>query len=100
MSIPEGGNCAHGCRRRPPQADPASKNIKNNPMQRKQPLANTGVVGTDAYPAKNILTRRANQGHIFIIAQFVSYPTLPIGLVARLQAQIPQLKQHRLARSE
>jgi hypothetical protein len=48
----------------------ASKlNIENNPMQRKEPLEKKGLAGMNVLFAKNILTRRANQGHIFIIAQ-------------------------------
>jgi hypothetical protein len=39
---------------------------------------------------KNILTRRANQGHDSIIAQFVRTPmVLPIGLAARVQPKYP-----------
>jgi hypothetical protein len=33
-----------------------------------------GFAGMDAWPAKNILTRRANQGHIFIIPQIADRP--------------------------
>jgi hypothetical protein len=44
-----------------------TKNIENNPMQRKEPLEKKGVAGMDTSAAKNILTRRANQGHISII---------------------------------
>ena len=47
-----------------------NKNCENNPMQRKEPLANKGVAGMAAPAAKNILTRRANQWHIFIIPLF------------------------------
>jgi hypothetical protein len=39
-------------------------------MQRKEPLEKKGVSGMDALTAKNILTRRANHRHNFIIAQF------------------------------
>jgi hypothetical protein len=50
------------------------KNIENNPMQSKEPVEKRGVAGMDTYPAKNILTRRANQRHNFIIAQFARSP--------------------------
>jgi hypothetical protein len=32
---------------------------QKQPMHRKEPLANKGIAGMDATPAKNILTRRA-----------------------------------------
>jgi hypothetical protein len=52
------------------------------------------VAGVDALACENILTRRANQPHYSIIAQFVRLPialplALPIGLPARLQAKNP-----------
>jgi hypothetical protein len=56
------------------------------------------VAGMDAlsYPCKNILTRRANQGHYSIIAQFAKrpWPCSAAGSSARLQAKnpYPQLK--------
>jgi hypothetical protein len=37
---------------RPASYVSASKNIENNPMQRKEPLEKKGVAGMDAYPAK------------------------------------------------
>jgi hypothetical protein len=43
-------------------------------MQRKEPHEKKGLAGLDALPENNILTRRANQGHTFIIAQFVRLP--------------------------
>jgi hypothetical protein len=43
-------------------------------MQRKEPLENKGVAGMDALAAKNILTRRANHWHIFIIPKFGKLP--------------------------
>jgi hypothetical protein len=52
----------------------ASKNIENNPMHSKEPLEKKGVAGRDFLLAKNILTRRANQWHIFIITKFVRSP--------------------------
>jgi hypothetical protein len=60
------------------------------------------VAGMDAlsYPCENILTRRANQRHYSIIAQFAKRPwPCPTGCSARLQAKnpYPQLKLHRLA---
>jgi hypothetical protein len=59
-------------------------------MHRKDPLEKKGVAGMDALLAKVILTRRANQRHSFIIAQFVRPPmALPIRLAARVQAQDP-----------
>jgi hypothetical protein len=58
---------------RPPIPLP-NKNIENNPMQRKEPFENKGVAGMDVLPAKNILTRRANQGHIFSIPQIADRP--------------------------
>jgi hypothetical protein len=62
----------------------ANKNIENNPMQRKEPLARKGVSGMDALPANNIFTRRANQGHYDIMAELVRPPmALPIALSAR-----------------
>jgi hypothetical protein len=51
-----------------------NQNIENNPMQRKEPLVNKGVAGMDASATKNILTRRANQEHIFIIPQIADRP--------------------------
>jgi hypothetical protein len=45
-------------------------------MQRKEPLEKKGVAGIDALLAKDILTRRANQGHVSIIAQFGRTPIL------------------------
>jgi hypothetical protein len=45
-------------------------------MQRKQPLEKKGVAGIDALAAKNILTRRANQWHVFIIPQFGKLPAV------------------------
>jgi hypothetical protein len=47
-----------------------NQNIENNPMQRKEPFENKGVADMDAWSAKNILTRRANQLHFFTIPQF------------------------------
>jgi hypothetical protein len=38
---------------------------------RKQPHAKTGTAGMDAFPAKNILTRRANQRHKYMLTQFL-----------------------------
>jgi hypothetical protein len=38
-------------------------------MQRKEPFAKKGVAGMDALAAKNILTRRANQRHVFTMRQ-------------------------------
>jgi hypothetical protein len=61
------------------------------------------VAGMDAlsYPCENILTRRANQGHCSIIAQFAKrpWPCPKRAPLARLQAKkpYPQLKLHRLA---
>jgi hypothetical protein len=61
------------------------------------------VAGMDALsdPAKNILTRRANQRHYSIIAQFAKrpWPCPKTGASARLQSKNPhpQLKFHRLA---
>jgi len=61
------------------------------------------VAGMDAlsYPCENILTRRANQWHYCIIAQFAKrpWPCPTTGSSARLQAKnpYPQLKLHRLA---
>ena len=66
-----------------------TKNIENNPMQRKEPLENKGVAGMDVLGAKNILTRRANQGHICTIAQFVRPPVaLPIEPSAKLMKDL------------
>ena len=59
-----------GCR-----AGPApNKNIENNPMHSREPLAKKGVAGMDALTRKNILTRRANQGHNSIIPNFGKSP--------------------------
>ena len=60
------------------------------------------VAGMDAlsYPCENILTRRANQRHYSIIAQFAKRPwPCPTGSSARLRAKnpYPQLKLRRLA---
>ena len=61
------------------------------------------AAGMDAlsYPCENILTRRANQRHYSIIAQFVKrpWPCPTTGSSARLQVKKPytQLKLHRLA---
>jgi hypothetical protein len=66
----------------------ASKNIENNPMQRKEPLENKGVAGKDILAAKNTLTRRANHRHIFTIAPIVAPPiALPVGLSVRSQTK-------------
>src|SRR6195256_1545169 len=60
------------------------------------------VAGMDALSesCENILTRRANQWHYSIIAQFVKrpWPCPTTGSSARLQAKnpYPQLKLHRL----
>jgi hypothetical protein len=49
-------------------------------MQRKEPHANKEVCWHGCLLAKNFLTRRANQGHISIVAQFARPPmALPIG---------------------
>ena len=61
------------------------------------------VAGMDALSEsrENILTRRANQGHYSIIAQFAKRPCpCPTGCSARLQAKnpSPQLKLHRLVK--
>jgi hypothetical protein len=45
-------------------------------MQRKEPLEKKGVAGMDALAVKNILTRRANHWHIFIIPQFGKLPAV------------------------
>src|SRR6266478_3935400 len=61
------------------------------------------VAGMDALgeSCENILTRRANQRHYAIIAQFAKrpWPGPTTGSSARLQAKnpYPQLKLHRLA---
>jgi hypothetical protein len=61
------------------------------------------VAGMDAFERsrENILTRRANQRHYSIIAQFAKrpWPCPTTGSSARLQAKnpYPQLKLHRLA---
>src|ERR1700687_1836239 len=61
------------------------------------------VAGMDALSesCENILTRRANQRHYCIIAQFAKrpWPCPTTGSSARLQARnpYPQLKLHRLA---
>src|SRR6202171_3840407 len=61
------------------------------------------VAGMDALSesCENILTRRANQRHYSIIAQFAKrpWPCPTTGSSARLQAKnpYPQLKLHRLA---
>jgi hypothetical protein len=61
------------------------------------------VAGMDdlSYPCENILTRRANQRHYSIIAQFAKrpWPCPTTGSSARLQARTPypQSKLHRLA---
>jgi hypothetical protein len=49
----------------------SNQNIENNPMQ-----SSMVVAGMDAlsYPCENILTRRANQRHYSIIAQFAKRP--------------------------
>src|SRR6266567_2911836 len=61
------------------------------------------VAGMDALSesCENILTRRANQRHYSILAQFVKrpWPCPTAGCSARLQAKnpYPQLKLHRFA---
>src|SRR5712675_1692478 len=65
--------------------------------------SNMAVAGMDALSesCENILTRRANQRHYCIIAQFAKrpWPCPTTGSSARLQAKksLPQLKLHRLA---
>src|ERR1700687_2644578 len=65
--------------------------------------SNLVVAGMDALSesCENILTRRANQRHYSIIAQFVKRPSPcpKTGASARLQSKnpYPQLKFHRLA---
>src|SRR6266436_486435 len=65
--------------------------------------SNMAVAGMDALSesCENILTRRANQRHYCIIAQFAKrpWPCPTTGSSARLQAKnpYPQLKLHRLA---
>jgi hypothetical protein len=58
------------------------------------------VPGTDALPAKNILTRRANQGHDYIIALFIRRPCNRLPGAIEGKKSLPQLKLHRLARGE
>src|SRR3954471_879300 len=43
-------------------------------MHRREPLAKKGVAGMDTSAQKNILTRRANQGHNSIIPKSVRPP--------------------------
>ena len=59
-------------------------------MQRKEPLEKKGAAGMDAWPAKNILTRRANQGHIFSIPQTADRPQAPC-------LQMPIAFKHRVS---
>ena len=61
------------------------------------------VAGMDAlsYPCENILTRRANQWHYCIIAQFAKRPwpcpTTGYSSAIAGKKSLPQLKLHRLA---
>src|SRR5882672_1729229 len=77
----------------------SNQNIENNPMQ-----SSMVVAGRDALSesCENILTRRANQRHYSIIAQFAKrpWPCPTTGSSARLQAKnpYPQLKLHRRRR--
>jgi hypothetical protein len=66
-----------------------NQNIENNPMQRKEPIENTGVVGVDMLPAKNILTRRANHRHIFIIPQIGNMPATMRDSALRHEETLP-----------
>jgi hypothetical protein len=50
------------------------KKIENNPMQRKEPYENKGDCWHGFLDRRNILTRRANQGHIFSIPQTADRP--------------------------
>jgi hypothetical protein len=59
---------------RPASDGSASKNIENNPMQRKQPLEKKGSLAWMLEPQKNILTRRANHRHVSTIAPIVDSP--------------------------
>jgi hypothetical protein len=73
---------------RPARYVSASKNIENNPMHSKEPLEKKGSPAWMPYPAKNILTRRANQRHESTIAPIVDLPmALPIGFLPRWQAK-------------
>jgi len=60
------------------------------------------LAGVDALPCENILTRRANQPHYSIIAQFLkllmALPNEHFGAIAGQKSR--QLKFHRLARGE
>ena len=47
-----------------------TKISKTTPCK-EEPFEKTGVAGMDALSGKNILTRRANQGHGYIFPQFV-----------------------------
>jgi hypothetical protein len=47
-----------------------TKISKTTPCKERNPLKRKGVAGMDALAGKNILTRRANQRHIFIITNF------------------------------
>ncbi|MGH6713733.1 MAG: hypothetical protein ACREEK_32870 [Bradyrhizobium sp.] len=61
-------------------------------MQRKEPVEKKTSLAWMPCPAKNILTRRANQRHISIIAPIVHPPmALPIGLSAQSQA-LPRVR--------
>ncbi|HTE38073.1 MAG TPA: hypothetical protein VK630_16145, partial [Reyranella sp.] len=51
-----------------------NQNIENNPMQRKEPYENKGVRRHGCMARKNILTRRANQRHIFSIPPSAKCP--------------------------
>src|SRR5438477_12011626 len=57
-----------------------TKNIENNPMHSREPLAKKGVKKGGRWHGcrtrKNILTRRANQGHSLIIPQSCVRPSL------------------------
>src|SRR5436309_12820699 len=57
-----------------------TKNIENNPMHSREPLAKKGVKKGGRWHGcltrKNTLTRRANQGHSLIIPQSCVRPSL------------------------
>jgi hypothetical protein len=76
------------------------QNIENNPVQRKEPHENKGLHQDGRFARKNLLTRRANHRHNYILPQFSKTPTTaPMKAVRpRLQDKsFQQLKLHRLA---
>jgi hypothetical protein len=54
---------------------PFNENIENNPMQSRNFVADGDVLAGPA--RKNILTRRANHRHIFIVARIEPAPEDP-----------------------